>query len=417
VTALGRVLVTGGAGFIGSHVVDQLVERGVSVRVLDALLPVAHAGAPGALREDVEYVWGDLRDAETVARVVRDVDAVSHQGAMVGLGVDIDDIESYVEHNDVGTAVLLRALHRAGFAGPLVLGSSMVVYGEGAYRCRVHGAVRPVARTMADLHAGRFDPPCPRCAAALEPVKIHEDAPVDPRNVYAATKLHQEHLCASFARERGSRFVALRYHNVYGPCMPRDTPYAGVASIVRSALERGDTPTIFEDGAQRRNFVHVHDVARANVLALLTDVEGTYNVAGPASRSVLEMAEALADAFGTGAPRPVVVGGGRLGDVRHVMASGERARRELGFVAEVPFDAGMRSFATAPLRETAPLGASPHRAKPVAKPVSDRRFAHAGRDQRQGEGGHAEAVPHEHREVVALEVREETPDHEEPADR
>jgi dTDP-L-rhamnose 4-epimerase len=366
VTPLGRVLVTGGAGFIGSHVVDQLVERGASVRVLDALLPFAHAGPPGALRDGVEYVWGDLRDAETVARVVRDVDAVSHQGAMVGLGVDIDDIGSYVEHNDVGTAVLLRALHREGFAGPLVLGSSMVVYGEGAYRCRVDGPIRPGARTRADLHAGRFDPPCPRCAEPLEPVEIHEDAPADPRNVYAATKLHQEHLCAAFARERGSRFVALRYHNVYGPRMPRDTPYAGVASIVRSALERGEAPTIFEDGAQRRNFVHVHDVARANVLALLNDVEGPCNVSGPASRSVLEMAEALADAFGPGAPRPVVVGGGRLGDVRHVMAAGERARRELGFIAEVPFDVGMRSFATAPLRQAGRVvgTASPYEAAP-----------------------------------------------------
>ena len=396
-----RALVTGGAGFIGSHVVDELVERGVEVRVLDALLPVAHEGSPDGLRDDVEYLWGDLRDQDLVARAVRGVDAVSHQAAMVGLGVDLDDVTDYVAHNDLGTAVLLRALHREGPRGPIVLGSSMVVYGEGAYRCGTHGPVRPVPRSRADLDAGRFEPPCPRCGTPLTPDEVTEDAPTDPRNVYAATKLHQEHLVASFARETSTRCVALRYHNVYGPRMPRDTPYAGVASIVRSALERGEAPRIFEDGAQRRNFVHVDDVARANVLALTSDAHGAFNIAGRAPQTVLEMAEALADAFGPDAQRPVVVGGGRLGDVRHVTASPQRARVALGFVAEVPFAEGMRSFATAPLRGRG----------------SDRRFADARRDQRQREGRHAEPVPHEDREVVALQVPEQAPDHEEAAHR
>ena len=348
-----RVLVTGGAGFIGSHVVDALVARGDDVLVLDGLLPAAHDGPPDGVRDDVEYLWADLRDADVVAGAVRGVDAVCHQAAMVGLGVDLGDIAAYVAHNDLGTAVLLRALHDTAFTGPLVLGSSMVVYGEGAYRCAADGPVRPAPRSAADLEAGRFDPPCPRCGAPLEPDDVTEDAPVDPRNVYAATKLHQEHLCTAFARERGARVVALRYHNVYGPRMPRDTPYAGVASIVRSALERGEAPRIFEDGAQRRNFVHVEDVARANVLALTIDADGAFNVAGPSSRTVLEMADALADAFGPDAPRPAVVGGGRLGDVRHVTASAVRAARELGFVASVGFAEGMRAFATAPLRGAA----------------------------------------------------------------
>jgi dTDP-L-rhamnose 4-epimerase len=300
----------------------------------------------------VEYVWADLRDADAVAAAVRGVDAVSHQAAMVGLGVDLADVTDYVAHNDLGTAVLLRALHEAGFAGPLVLGSSMVVYGEGGYRCRLHGCVTPRPRSRADLDAGRFDPPCPRCGAPLEPIDVTEDARLDPRNVYAATKLHQEHLVAAYAREHGSRSVALRYHNVYGPRMPRDTPYAGVASIVRSALERGEAPRIFEDGAQRRNFVHVADVARANAIALDAHVAGAFNIAGPTSQTVLEMARALADAF-PGAPSPEVVGGGRLGDVRHVTASPDRARHQLGFTATIAFADGIGAFATAPLREPA----------------------------------------------------------------
>jgi dTDP-L-rhamnose 4-epimerase len=282
-----------------------------------------------------------------VARAVAGVTAVSHQAAMVGLGVDIGDIADYVAHNDLGTAVLLRALR--GFAGPIVLGSSMVVYGEGRYRCPEHGVVRPPPRAADDLDAGRFEPPCPSCGRSLEPEAVPEDAPVDPRNVYAATKLAQEHLCFAFARETGVRVTALRYHNVYGPRMPRDTPYAGVASIFRSAFAAGRAPRVFEDGAQRRDFVHVRDVARANVLALGDTPPGAYNVCSGVPRSVGEMARALGRAI-PGAPEPVVTGDWRAGDVRHVFASADRAARELGFTASEDFDAGMREFATAELR-------------------------------------------------------------------
>jgi dTDP-L-rhamnose 4-epimerase len=345
-----RVLVTGGAGFIGSHVVEALLSEGVQVRVLDALLPMAHAGAPERLPDEVERVWADLRDADRVEEAVGGVDAVSHQAAMVGLGVDLDDVVGYAAHNDLGTAVLLRSLHRGRFRGPLVLGSSMVVYGEGVYHCSVHGSMRPAPRTRSDLEAGRYEPGCPRCGATLTPDEVTEETSPDPRNVYAATKLHQEHLCATFARESGVPFAALRYHNVYGPRMPRDTPYAGVASIFRSALERGDAPRVYEDGCQRRNFVHVHDVARANVAALLRGANGAFNIATAEARTVGDMAAALAAAFGPDAPPPTIVGGYRLGDVRHVFGSTVKAREELGFEACVDFDEGMQTFAHAPLR-------------------------------------------------------------------
>lgn len=343
------ILVTGGAGFIGSHVVDALLERGERVRVLDSFLPAAHRERPDYLDARAELIEGDVRDPDVAARAVDGVTAVSHQAAMVGLGVDLGDIADYVSHNDLGTAVLLRSLAARSFDGPLVLASSMVVYGEGRYRCPEHGLVAPGPRAPEDLDAGRFEPPCPRCGHALEPEAVPEDAPLDPRNVYAATKVAQEHLCAAFARETGATVTALRYHNVYGPRMPRDTPYAGVASIFRSSLAAGRAPRVFEDGAQRRDFVHVRDVAAANVQALFAGAPGAFNVASGTPRGVGEMAAALARAVDP-TIEPVVTGQWRAGDVRHVFASPKRAATVLGFRAQEDFEAGMREFAEAELR-------------------------------------------------------------------
>jgi dTDP-L-rhamnose 4-epimerase len=357
-----RALVTGGAGFIGSHVVDALAGHGVEVVVLDLLHAGAHGSTPDYLNPDAEYVFGDVRDVELVERCLRGVDAVCHQACMVGLGTDFRDVTGYVSHNDLGTAALLMAMHRTGFGGRLVLASSMVVYGEGAYRCDVHGDVRAGPRDEAALAAGRFDLGCPVCDRSLSPEAVTEDFPLDPRSVYAATKVHQEHLCAAFARETGLPVTALRYHNVYGPRMPRETPYAGVASIFRSALEAGRSPFVFEDGGQLRDFVHVIDVARANVLALTTEpaFPGAFNVGTGQPRTILEMVCALTAAFGPHAPGPVVTGEFRLGDVRHVFASSALARERLGFIARMPFEDGLRAFARAPLRRasgaSAPVG-------------------------------------------------------------
>jgi dTDP-L-rhamnose 4-epimerase len=348
-----RILVTGGAGFIGSCVADALVDAGHQVRILDLLLPAAHPPYPDG-RPD--YLAGadlhvaDVRDGSAVAAALTGMDAVVHQAAMVGLGTGPADLPDYVGINDLGTAVLLAGMAAAGI-GRLVLASSMVVYGEGRYACAEHGVVRPGPRAEADLAGGMYEPRCPTCGASLAPGSIDEDSPLDPRNVYAATKLAQEHLASAWARATGSGVVALRYHNVYGPRMPRDTPYAGVASLFRSALERGTAPRVFEDGGQRRDFIHVEDVAAANVAALTaTAVPGfrAYNVASGQVHTVGEMAAALATALG--GPAPVVTGEYRLGDVRHVTASPERAAADLSFRARRDFDAGMKEFATAPLR-------------------------------------------------------------------
>ena len=348
-----RVLVTGGAGFIGSHVVDALVRDGHEVRVLDALLPAAHGCVPDWCNDGAEYIWGDVTDLATAERAVRGIDAISHQAAMVGLGVDFDDVADYVHHNDFGTATLLRALHRARFRGRIALASSMVVYGEGRYRCETHGEVAPEPRAPAALDAGIYEPPCPECGSPLCALAVPETARLEPRNVYAATKLHQEHVARSFAREHDGVWVtALRYHNVYGPRMPRDTPYAGVASIFRSTVARGGAPKVFEDGNQRRDFVHVHDVARANVSAMTVDepYDGPANVASGEPHTVLDMANAIVDAFGADSPRPIVAGGYRLGDVRHVFASPDLAAQRLDFRSNITFAEGMRDFAHAPLR-------------------------------------------------------------------
>jgi dTDP-L-rhamnose 4-epimerase len=351
-----RVLVTGGAGFIGSHVVEALLDGGADVRVIDSLDPSVHGSALD-LDPRAELLVGDLGDPAWAAAAVAGVDAVCHQAAKVGLGVDFGDVAGYVAGNDMATAALLEAMWRNGFTGPLVLASSMVVYGEGVARCPVHGLVAPAARMAADLDAGRFEPGCPRpgCRDRVAWAPVDESAPADPRNVYAATKLHQEHLCGLWGRAAGATVVALRYHNVYGPRMPRDTPYAGVASIFRSALAGGRAARVFEDGGQTRDFVHVRDVARANVLALTADVaSGAYNIASGTPHTVLQMAVALTDAFGPAAPRPEVAGGWRHGDVRHIVASPRRAAEELGFEAEISFEDGMAEFARAPQRLAAP---------------------------------------------------------------
>jgi dTDP-L-rhamnose 4-epimerase len=417
-----RVLVTGAAGFIGSHVAEIMQAAGHEVRGLDSLTPAVHRGRPDHVPDDL--VVGDVRDRAAVDEALAGMDAVCHQAALVGLGVDLSDLPGYADVNVTGTAVLLEAMGRHQIAR-LVFASSMVVYGEGAYDCATHGRVRPAPRYPADLAAGRFEPRCPRCGQPLTTATVTEDAPLDPRNAYAASKVAQEHLASSWARMTGGAAVGLRYHNVYGPRMPRDTPYSGVAAIFRSCLENGTTPRVFEDGGQRRDFVHVHDVARANLLALeAVDRASSASPAAAASSpataasSPAAMASSpagaasspataasspataangqpaappgaaapcptAADAGGlrcynvaSGEPHtvgemastlaaafgggidPVVTGEYRLGDVRHIVASPEAAARDLGFRAQIRFAKGMTEFAHAPLRDPAALSAT-----------------------------------------------------------
>ncbi|HEV7203961.1 MAG TPA: NAD-dependent epimerase/dehydratase family protein [Jatrophihabitans sp.] len=334
-----RVLLTGGAGFIGTHVLARLRERGHETAVLDSLRPEVHRGTVKSVDHPV-----DVRDAAAVERALAGIDTVVHLAAKVGLGVDVQDLPDYADSNVHGTAVLLAAMARCGVRR-LVLASSMVVYGEGRGRCAEHGEVIPGPRREADLAAGRFEPPCPVCGAELAPALVGEDAATDPRNAYADSKLGQEQFASSWARAAGGSVAALRYHNVYGPGLPIDTPYAGVAAIFLSALRRGEAPQVFEDGGQRRDFVHVRDVAAATVTAAERHDSGVraFNVGSGTPRTVGDLANALATA--TGGPPPQVTGAYRLGDVRHITADSSRLKAELGWAPQVDFADGTAELA------------------------------------------------------------------------
>ena len=341
-----RVLLTGAAGFIGSRVDAALRAAGHEVVAVDVLLPAAH-GPNSVLPTGCHRV--DVRDADALAPLLDGVDLVCHQAAMVGAGVDAADAPAYGGHNDFATTVLLAQMFAAGVRR-LVLASSMVVYGQGRFECPEHGQVEPLARTRADLDAGVFEHRCPIGAEQVAWRLVDEDAPLRPRSLYAASKVAQEHYALAWAESTGGSVAALRYHNVYGALMPRDTPYSGVAAIFRSELEAGDVPRVFEDGGQMRDFVHVDDVAAANVAAVDAGLDGfsAFNVCSGRPISILELATELCDARGD--VPPLVTGQYRSGDVRHIVADPARAAQRLGFRAAVDPRDGLREFAYAPLR-------------------------------------------------------------------
>jgi dTDP-L-rhamnose 4-epimerase len=342
-----KVLLTGSAGFIGSAIDRALVASGDEVVRVDLMLPAAH----GATEPPPGTHVLDVRDAGSWVDLLHGVDVVCHQAALVGMGAHVADLPSYASHNDLATATLMASMHEAS-VDRLVFASSMVVYGEGRYACATHGPQSPGPRIEADLRDGRFDNRCPVCGEPLGWTLVDEDARLDPRSVYAASKVAQEHYAASWARQACAAAIGLRYHNVYGPGMPRDTPYSGVAAMFRSAVEGGAAPRVFEDGRQMRDFVHVADVARANLLAMAAVHEtapgslAAYNVCSGTPVSIRDVAAAVA---GDG-PEPMVTGEYRLGDVRHIVASPARAERDLGFTAEIGPEEGLTAFRTDPLR-------------------------------------------------------------------
>jgi dTDP-L-rhamnose 4-epimerase len=327
-------------------VLDILLENNHDVRVIDSLRPDVHKGTGWTPPAQVDFRVGDVRNPAAIDHALPGMDAVIHLAAKVGLGVAIDDMPDYASSNDHGTAELLAGMARAGVQR-LTLASSMVVYGEGLGLCPEHGEVSPASRQPAALAAGDFEPPCPICGHSLGPLLVKEATKLDPRNAYATSKLAQEFYAANWARATGGSVAMMRYHNVYGPGMPKDTPYAGVAAIFTSVLRAGKAPQVFEDGRQRRDFIHVRDVAAATVRACEAHQSGiaAFNVGSGTPRTVGEMAKALSRSLD--GPEPIVTGQYRLGDVRHITADSSRLRSELGWRPEIDFDTGMAEFAAA----------------------------------------------------------------------
>ena len=345
---MSAVLVTGGAGFVGSHLVDALLRRGDRVRVLDNLDPQAHEGGVAAhLSSDAELVTGDLRDRATVARALDGVEIVFHQAGMVGNGQSMYQIHRYVDVNAGGTAVLLEeVLKRRDTVRRVVTASSMVVYGEGAYQCAEHGIVAPGLRRREDLDRGMWEPRCPVCGDAVDAVPTREDHPLQPTSPYAISKRVCEELTLTAGAAHGLETVALRYLNVYGPRQALSNPYTGVAAIFATQLLAGCHPVVFEDGMQRRDFVHVSDVVRANLLAAESPRACglAVNVGTGDSLTVLHLATRLAALLGRDLA-PQVTGSFRAGDIRHCWADVSRARECLGFTATADRDAELQRLA------------------------------------------------------------------------
>lgn len=345
-----NILVTGGAGFIGSHLVDALVERGHRVRILDSLVEQVHGGiAPAHLNSEAEFIKGDVCDQETVARALDGIDAVFHQAAEVGVGQSMYEIVRYVKANDLGTGVLLEEMiKRPGQFRKLVVASSMSIYGEGAYHCDAcsHN-VYPSLRSSKQLAAHDWDFNCEKCGGLLRLIGTPEEKPLFPTSVYAVGKQDQEQYCLIVGRAFNIPTVALRYFNVYGTRQALSNPYTGVGAIFSARLLNDQAPTIFEDGEQSRDFVHVRDIVQANLLALETDGgdHQAMNIGTGSATSIKQIAEVLAKGLGKEI-EPEIVGKYREGDVRHGFADISKAKELLNYEPRMPLETGFAELLT-----------------------------------------------------------------------
>jgi dTDP-L-rhamnose 4-epimerase len=347
-----KVLITGGAGFIGSYTARALLARGHDVTVLDNFSEQVHTRDRGAsftwstIKDAVSLVEADVRDRRTLEEVAPGFDAILHLAAETGTGQSMYAVAHYCDVNVGGTANLMEALvRRRGRVQRVVVASSRAVYGEGRYRCSVHGDVYPTARAAADMQAGRFEPTCPACGGAAAVQATHEDAILRPASVYAVTKLSQEQLVLAVGASIGLPSVALRYQNVYGPGQSLHNPYTGILSIFSTEMRAGRDIEIFEDGLESRDFVHVEDVARVNVACLEADTGAglPVNVGTGQATTVMDVARTLRETYASSSGIRVS-GRYRAGDIRHNFASVDRLRAMLGFAPAIPFASGVAGF-------------------------------------------------------------------------
>jgi dTDP-L-rhamnose 4-epimerase len=344
-----QVLITGGAGFIGSHLADALLEAGHRVRVLDALVQQVHGGRrPSYLSPDVELIVGDVRDPAMVRRALAGVEVIFHFAAAVGVGQSMYEISRYIDINTRGTAELLQGiLDSKSTPHKLVVASSMSVYGEGQYVCAGCARERtPRVRSLQQLKRGQWELPCPHCGEVLLPLPTKEDKFSDTNSVYALSKRDQEQLCLMYGRTYGIPVTALRFFNIYGKRQALSNPYTGVAAVFAARLINGQQPLIFEDGKQMRDFVSIHDIVRANMLAMQrqeSDGE-VINVGSGKAITVMRIAEILAGALGKDTA-PVVTQKYRTGDIRHCFADVTKARNLLGYEPQVTHEEGFSELA------------------------------------------------------------------------
>jgi dTDP-L-rhamnose 4-epimerase len=343
-----KALVTGGAGFIGSHTVDALVDRDFSVRVLDSMVEQVHGTnvKPLYLPHGVEFMRGDVRDKETMRRALADVDVVFHLAAEVGVGQSMYEIVRYCDTNVIGTANLLEILaNDKHHVEKLIVASSMSIYGEGRYLCPNCGPIFPNLRTEEQLAAHQWELICPHCGATVTARPTNESKPLQPTSVYAVSKRDQEELCMAVGRAYDIPTVALRLFNAYGTRQALSNPYTGVAAIFASRLLNHHAPIIFEDGRQSRDFVHVSDIVQALMLAMEQDAANyeVFNVGTGRPLSILEVAEKLAQGLGLNI-KPQVSGKFRAGDIRHCYADISKIRQMLGYRPGIAFEEGLQDL-------------------------------------------------------------------------
>ncbi len=343
-----RILVTGGAGFIGSHLVDALVDRNHEVTVFDNLDPQVHPDGrpPPYLNPRAEFVRGDVRDPEALQPVVERADVIFHKASAVGVGQSQYQIAQYVTANTGGTATLLDVLvNNEHEVKKLIVAASMSSYGEGLYECPKCGACRPALRPEEQMAAGDWAPRCPVCGIPVSPIPTPEEAVLNCNSIYAITKKDQEEMCLLIGKTYGIPVVSLRYFNVYGPRQSLSNPYTGVAAIFMSRIKNDRPPVVYEDGLQTRDFVSVEDVVEANLLAMeRSAADGRiFNVGTGRALTIRGVAEILADAYGKSI-QPDVTEKFRKGDVRHCYADNSKIRNLLGFSPKIDFEKGMEAL-------------------------------------------------------------------------
>jgi dTDP-L-rhamnose 4-epimerase len=339
-----RILVTGGAGFIGSFLVDELVKEH-DVTILDNLNPQVHRGGnkPDYLNPEAEFVEGDVGD-ESFAELLKDHEIIYHQAAAVGVGQSMYRVRDYVGDNTYATSNLLQALVSVDHGiKKLVVASSMSIYGEGKYECEECGVVYPRLRSNEQLMRREWEVKCPTCGRALKPLPTDEDKPLYPTSIYAITKRDQEEMCLVIGKAYGIPTVALRYFNVYGPRQALSNPYTGVCAVFSSRIRNNNSPVIYEDGLQTRDFVSVYDIVQANLLALKRNANyGVFNVGTGRPISIRDIADVLIELYGKDM-KPVIEGRFREGDIRHCYSDISRIRR-LGYKPSVEFASGIKDL-------------------------------------------------------------------------